>query len=227
MILPIGVLSAWGAIKAMSFDNSRHLAAEPLSSLQCPAIITSSETGTIYAAFSNIKKVDATLDTRTTITNGSNGEPETIDTELLLGPEETQVLTWEVNAQNAGVDHFILARVHQLASASQPLKNASCAIFVINLPFLTGRQVILLSLGMAFFLSAGGILLFALRNQSGRWKSPGVKRLLILLTVTYLFAAAGLKGYWGFALFVLIVWLMLVFEIIIFFASLNRPPVQE
>jgi hypothetical protein len=80
---------------------------------------------------------------------------------------------------------------------------------------------------MAFFLSAGGILLFALRNQSGRWKSPGVKRLLILLAVTYLFAAAGLKGYWGFALFVLIVWLMLVLEIILFFVSLNRSPVQE
>ena len=222
ILLFIGAVSVWGDIKAVPFDNLKHLAAEPLSTLQCPAIITSSETGTIFAIFSNVRNLEVTMDTRATITNGSVGGTITIDNEVLLEPEESQRLSWQVNAQNATADHFILARIHQLAMASQPLKNASCGIFVINLPFLTGQQFLLISMGLAGLLSIGGIILFAIRNNSWSLKNPGLRRLLIFIAVSLLFSVGGLMGYWGFALFVLIVWLMLVFELFWFFSRHSR-----
>ena len=217
----VGVVAAWGDVKSLSFDNQR-LASEPLSSLHCPAVITRNEIGMVSATIVNETNKDQPNRIRAVITDGSSPEPEKIETEFTLSPDEAQEMAWPISTRNAAADHFILIRVHQVATYAQPLRNASCGVFVADVPFLTGSQLILATLGLAALFSGVGLLIWGVTCTPRGWRNPGFKRWLFFTGIAFLLAVVAIVGYWGAALFIAVVWIMQGIELILYFSPLKK-----
>ena len=222
----VGVVAIWGDIKSISFDNQR-LATDPLRTLQCPVLITANENGSISALIVNETKKDVSIPIKAVITNGSSGDIQTIESEIPLGSYESQILTWPINALNAAADQFILVRVHQMVYSSNPYLNASCGVFVANIPFLTGAQLILIIMGLATLFSGAGLFIWGLSSTPRGWQDPGFKRWVFFLVIALLLALVALSGYWGAALFIAIIWIMQVVELILYFGSQKKTVSQE
>jgi len=214
----VGLVAVRGDIKSITFDN-QHLASEPLSTLHCPVLITARETGVVSATIINETKKEVSIPIRAVIRNGISGDVQTIESEIPLGSYESQELTWPINASNAAADQFILVRVHQMVYSSNPYLNASCGVLVVNVPFLTGSQLILITMGLATLLSSAGLLIWGLSSTPKGWHNPGFKRWGFFLAIALLLAVVALSGYWGAALFISIIWIMQVVELVSYFIS--------
>ncbi len=222
----VATVSIWGDIEALFFNAG--LRSEGLNTLKCPPVITKDETGTVTASFHNPDDELHTLDIRMYITQGY----VTLMTEYLdkvqLQPDETKALTWEVNADNAAYDRLILLRVHQMKRYPMPYMNASCGIVVLNIPFMTGNQFVIILLGLGVLLTAGGILSWHYSRKSIKAKNPRIiRRMVILSAISVLFVIVSLAGMWilsiGFGLF----WLLLAFVMLRQFFSEVLENAQE
>jgi hypothetical protein len=217
----VGGIAAWGDVRSIAFDN-RRLADEPLSSLKCPAVLTNHETGTISATIVNNTEEYVSVKVRAAFTDAESTRPLEIESEVPLEPNKSWELSWPVSEQNAEADHFILVRIHQIASASTPDLNASCGIFVINFPFLTGSQLVPAVMGLAALLSGAGLLIWGLKSTPRGWRNPGFRRWLFFIGVAILLTVIALEGYWGAALLIAIVWILQAIELSHYFFSLKR-----
>jgi len=203
MFVFIGAVSIWGDIEA-TFFNASLQSDTSLKTLRCPPVITTDEVGIVSANITNTDDKPHTIDVRAYVTDGFITLMNEYLAEVTLEPNESERLEWPVVAENAAYERLILVRVHQMKEYPLPYMNASCGIVVINLPFLTGNQLTAMIVILAFFLSGGGILLWALNEDSNVWI-----KMIIFSISGCLFTVAGLFGKWFLGLFIFIVWILM------------------
>lgn len=218
----VGVIAALGDIQSVTFDNQK-LAPERLKTLQCPVVITPNETGIISATITNQTNRAMMNRMRAVITNANDPELERIEYEFTLNPEEIRELTWPITSENAQANRFILARVHQVATYATPLRNASCGVMVIDVPYLTGFQLILSLMGLAALLSGVSLIVWGIHCSPKGWRNPGFRRWLFFTVTALLISLFALAGYWGIAVIITILWVMQIIDLIQFFSSPSTP----
>lgn len=135
--------SVWGSIEAFLFESALP-ADETIRSLKCPVMITSSQTGKVTATFRNPGNRSAMTTVRTYITDGLFSLVREVNTRIQLEPSETKELDWTIYPEDAAWERFILVRVYSLRSPPLPSRTGSCGILLVNIPFLTGNQVVAL-----------------------------------------------------------------------------------
>ena len=150
--------AVWADIEAFLFDSALGADAS-LPSLRCPVLITRDEIGEVSATFSN--PLDRPVRSRVYIrvTDGFITLMREETTFLRLEPGETQRLAWPITSSDAAWGYFILARVYFQRSYPLPSRTATCGVLTLNAPFLTGAQLVWLtvvftlgSLGLGFYL---------------------------------------------------------------------------
>ena len=209
----IGAAAAWGDIESTLFNNTRS-APGRLTTLNCPAFITTDETAYISARIINETNKDTLFKIRAFITDGNIILLKEIDSDVPLGPYESMVIEWPVIAENAAFDRVILARVHQLENSPHPYRNASCGIVVVGIPFLTGTQLVYLGMGLGLVSSAAGLWFWNQNATPHGWRNSGFRRRTFFTGAALLLAVTGLMGYWALATIILVVWITLVIEVV-------------
>lgn len=210
----IGGLSIWADLEASLFNSARR-SSEPISSLNCPSIISSNETGVVSASFSNPSDRLINPKIQTFISDGfvilmqeKIDRPE-------IEPGETKFVEVEVTAANAVYNRIILVRMHQFSYGPLPYRNASCGIFVINIPFLTGMQFIYLSLVLGTLFSGAGIILWGLSTRPLVWdKLTNIKWLIAFVLLSLMIAIIGLWSLWLLGVFLFVVWILLTIGLV-------------
>ncbi len=191
MAVSAGLL--WADLEASLFDSALG-ADEPLKTLKCPAIITSQESGTVTATFTNPTASSVVRLVRAHISAGFITLMREEKDRLALEPGETRKLTWTVTADDAVWGHFILVRVHVLRSYPLPSRTGSCGVLVVNLPGLTGSQIIVLTLVVSASSLAAGVGLVA-RGRSATGQTTGLTRIMgglaAIVLITMLFSFLG------------------------------------
>lgn len=148
----------WADFEAVLFNPGRRYDA-PLRSLRCPVMITRSETGTVTASLTN--PLDRSIDryVRAHITDGYVTLMREVDQSVSIASGERERLAWEVTADDAAFERFILVRIVVRGRYPLPSRQGTCGIFVVDVPYLTGEQVFglvftasLISMGMGFGL---------------------------------------------------------------------------
>lgn len=212
-ILLAGV-TAWADLESTLFNASIG-AKTKLKTLRCPAILVADEVSTVSATFDNPADVDKALIVHTRISDGFVTLLQQNDEMVYLTPGETQTLTWDVSASNAAWNRFVFVRVYVGRNYPLPERTGTCGIFVVQLPFLTGRQVVIAALLIGGLLMAAGIVLYARVGRSGI--NPGfisLSALLIIAVLVAVMVVLALIGDWLFSGFVLLVLLIMIMSIV-------------
>jgi hypothetical protein len=134
---------------------------------------------------------------------------------LEIEPGETEGVEIEVSPENAVYNRLILIRMHQFAYGPLPYRNASCGIFIINIPFLTGRQFVIISLVFGLLFSTTGLLLWGLSSRPIVWdKLTRFHEFIALILLAIFICLTGLSSFWLLGALLFVLWFLLVIGLI-------------
>ncbi len=203
----------WAQIEA-NFYGFPHYSDRPLSGFSCPRLMTRQEQAELRLKIRNPGQVSLRQMIRIEIS--APGPLISKQEVISLAPGEEKELTWTISAeQNLDLGHFIFARAYRYPTYLGPMAQATCGIWVLNLP---GSGKILLPL---WILLVGISLLPRLRRMEDLHTSQAVLMFRSLALVTAVALLAGLAGWWPLGLLFLTV--QIVLSVVILARWLARP----
>jgi hypothetical protein len=131
-------VAAWADMESSAYDFPR-LANAGLDGLQCPILMTPNESSTISLDVANTTGNRISPSIKTQISTRRN--PEQFLEDIRLTPGETKRLEWPVDADNIDMEYFIFAKVLLFSAYPLPAREATCGIFIMNLPG-SGRMIV-------------------------------------------------------------------------------------
>ena len=202
--------TVWGDYEAAMFDASLG-SDKRLTTLRCPILINSKETGTVTVTVDNptVEPVERLINT-----SKSGGFVTSILREsqrISLAPGETKQVQWTVSQEDAAWGHFILNRVYLVRHHPQPSRSGSCGVLTANLGIFTGNQVvaIIFVTSVAFILTGWLTWLRNNRPLSER-NRIAAQAMGWLAGVVLAGMIAGLLGWWVLGAFLLVAAVLLM-----------------
>ena len=207
-------LATWGDLEASLF-SSGVTGDENLSTMTCPIMITTSETGQVKAVIEN--SLDRTVHTavRSDISMGLLTFKREDTQQLTLEPGEKQTVSWEVTSEDAVWNRVILARLYEYANYPEKAKGGSCGILLVDLPLVKGAQIVVISIILSVLGIISGLTIWERAHRPLKGRARDIMRAMVVLGVI---VAAGilsaLLGSWFFGLMALILALILTGSVI-------------
>lgn len=206
-------VATWADLEATSYGFER-LANGGLGGLSCPILMTRDETSKISFTVSNPTEDQISPSIKTQISTSLL--PQEFLENLRLAPGASESLEWGVGPENIDLKNFIFAKVLLYSAYPLQSREATCGIFILNLP---GRgQAILLILILLSILGMGWGLY---RIHQFRFSNPGAAKHLAPMSFLAVTIGAGLvisfTGKWLLAVLVMVV---LLLTIVILLSSL-------
>jgi hypothetical protein len=147
--------TVWSDYEAAMFDASLG-GDKRFSSLKCPILINSNETGYIRVTVEN--PTDQPTE-RTIHISKSGGFISYVLKEtqrIPLAPGEERLIEWPVTQQDAAWGHFILNRAFLVRRHPLPSLTGSCGVLTADLGIFTGNQVVVMVFLGSLVLMGGG-----------------------------------------------------------------------
>jgi hypothetical protein len=208
-------VATWADIEANSYDFPR-LANAGLGGLRCPVLMTPDETSTISLNVSN--PTGNQISPAIKVLISTRLLPEEFLEGIQLMPGEAKRLEWTVDSEHIDLGNFILAKVLLYSAYPLPSREATCGIFVLNLPG-TGRVLVPVLMVLSFLSMGWGLYnLNRLRAVHGR-----LNKYMGLITFLAIIISLGLVlsfiGGWLSSVLVLVVALLLIIILLGSFAT--------
>lgn len=189
-------MSFWPDMEARLFDPGQ-VAEARLTSLRCPMVVTPADEAQITATFRNTLDRDLRLLVVARISEGRLTMMREARTMLSLPPGSREMLAWDISPEDAVFGRVIMARVHQFRSFPYPSRDKVCGVLYLDLPWLTGGQLVWL-LSSLTLLSLGSGTWLWLRRERPLSEARRRRAINVGVLTAVLFAAflAGLFGAW-------------------------------
>jgi len=210
----------WGDLEASLFDVTLS-GRERLSTLRCPAIMTTRQTGTVTAAITNALERETEFTIRTHISDGYVTLMREINSKLALQSGETGTLEWEVIPENAVYGgRLILVRVYIYAKYPLPARHGTCGILVIHSSRFTGAQILAFALSLSLLSMLIGAGLWFVANRPLHGSGAEVLYAMVALAGCVLAGIiAGLLGWWVPGVLLFTITILLIGAIIGYFVN--------
>jgi hypothetical protein len=173
-------------------------AEERLTSLRCPMVMNADEVGHIRAHVSNTSDRPRLRTVRAQISIGLSNLTREEEVHFEQPAGETREVTWTVTPEDAAYgESLILVQVYSLPNSPLPSYSGSCGIMLVNIPGLTGAQIVSVFFGVTLASLAGGMGLWLASHRplEGRTaKLAGGLGALTGFTLAGMFAS--LAGIW-------------------------------
>lgn len=220
LLFAVGVLfslvltaaAVWGDLEASLFDSSirEETSLRPYS---CPVLMTTAETGTIRFTLSNPTDRPIERYIQTNISEGYITYMRRIQMQLPIAPGETEEVEYTVSPEDAAFGRFILARTRVLRSAPLPSASSACGIMVLDLPLLTGNQIVAFLLVGGLLGMGGGWGLWLYANRPLKRRSIHITySMLLLMIILILGLFFSLSSMWIMGLVMLVLALVVLVE---------------
>jgi hypothetical protein len=194
-ILLTAVLT-WASFEA-AFYGFQRLPGESFDGLICPALMTPHETGSILVQVSNSSKKPIEPILRVDVS--TRGVPDTKQVQLKIEPGETRQLEQPITADNIDLGSFIFAKAYRYPAYPLPNAEATCGIFVLDVPMLNGKQIFYLWLVLSLILVSSGLWIW-----SSSLQPMGTGRMInaakMLAVIIFLGLLVSIKGMWALGL---------------------------
>ena len=204
--------SFWGYPEVLTFDSELTTEAR-LARLNCPVILTPTETGTINVRVRNPQ--DSPIEAWISAHISMPGMTENMirETESVpLAPGESATLSWQVTRENVINDRFILARVFlRLTERHPPARTKHCGIMTVDLWGFSSQSILLVSLGGGHLLQVVGIGLWSWGQQLGKQKKLARNVLIAASLLSLAMTWGTLSHNWILSLISLLLGLLIVF----------------
>jgi hypothetical protein len=178
-----------------------------LYSLSCPVLMTPLDQQPVTIRLHN--SLDRNLKWFVEAQFSTPALMDTSDQTLELQPGETRKLVWQVDKHNIDLGNFIFARVFTSAATASGMQEATCGIFVLNLPFSGGPVIYYATLALTVVAAGLGFLLW---KRNTELSDPGASSLLWWMSFMCLVIAIGLicalLGFWFVALVMVLLTLL-------------------
>ncbi len=205
-------VASWADLEA-TFYGFERLTNERLTTLQCPVLMTVTETGTISAAVSNLS--DVTVKPKLRIYVSGPGLFRAADVQITLDPGETQQVHWTVTSEDVDYKFLIMAKVLAFPYYMASTREGTCGILVLNLPNLTGSQVFDFALAAALSgLLIGLGLWIASGPQLKRRILDSSRAMTFLAILTLVDIFVSLRGAWLFGLILFLATALLIIVVL-------------
>jgi hypothetical protein len=185
----------WGDLEASLFDSS--IKAKKSVSLNCPVAITTHEIGQVSATLKNPIDREKNFYVRAHISEGYVSLKREIDQQILVAPGEKEKVWWEIYPEDAAYNRIILFRTYVNPSYPVPSQGNFCGVLVLDIPYLSGLQILLLLIGLSLACILGGSLIWRNANQPMNNDMRSLTNAMYALAVIiYCAILAGYLGVW-------------------------------
>jgi len=189
-------VAVWGDIEASMFSMSQN-GEKRLGTLSCPVLITPQDEAEFTAKFHNPIERVIEPSVRVHISSGQLTFKQEDNYRFELAPNETRKLAWPVNPEDAVYGKMVLVKVYLFRHNPIPSQDATCGILVLDLPTVTGKQVVYGSSGLSFLGMIGTVGLWKKNNRlMTRKQTEAFRSMAILAGSIILGLGASLLGYW-------------------------------
>ena len=200
------VISTWADFEAAFYGFSR-LAEAGLRGFSCPVLIARDETSSISLRVSNTTDsmispvIKTEISTSLVVQEFQEG--------LELAPGESKKLTWTVGPENIDLGNFIFAKALVFSAYPLPNREATCGVYVINLP---GSGRVILSVLVVLSLMGMGWGLYGLNKtvRLNAWLENHIRAMLFLTLVIVVGMVVSFWGGWVPSILLLAVSLLLI-----------------
>jgi len=207
------ILMNWAYFEADFYFGYTFPADKTLTTLRCPLLMTSSETGAVTASITNNTDLDLSILVRTEISYFGAATSESVSYPVAVG--ETRRLSWTVTSDDIAYGHLIMARVYVFNSYTLPSRTNTCGTVVVGLPGLTGIQLFIIVLALSLISLAAGWGLWLAGSRPLHVEGfIGMRAMIILTAVVLLGILAGCLGLWGLGLICCVASVLLIFSVV-------------
>lgn len=201
------LIATWADMESSTYGFAR-LADAGLRGLHCPVLMTRDENSTISLDVSN--RTDNQLSPSIKTLISTRLIPEEFLENIQLTPGQSKRLEWSVDAENIDLGSFIFAKVLFFSAYPLPSREATCGIFVVDLPG-TGKVIVPVLVALSLISTGWGLFhLNKLQVSSNRWLKKHMSSLTFLAIMIVLGLVLSFVGGWILSLLVLIVTLLLI-----------------
>ena len=189
---------------------------QPLRTLSCPLLLTTREDGTIAVGLKNPGPEPISPQVRFEVSN-HYGIRELLS-KPSIAPGETRQLYWTVTPDDIMFGNFIMVKVYAFSAHSFPSRLGQCGIFVLNLPFTTGRLVASIMLALCLVCLGSGAWLWVRTNRplEGRVRNSTVG-LFAVIVLVLVGMVLGVLRLWGPGVFLFALTVLLITVIATYF----------
>ena len=214
--MALTAVTVWADLEASFFDaDLASRGGEALKTLRCPVLMTTSEMGVVRVDLENPVEKPIELRLRAHITDGYVTLLREVNANVPLEPGEEQTTEFYLTGDDVTFDWLILVRVLQFRYYPLPSRQAACGVLVLDVPFLTGGQLLALTIAVTVLGLAGGIALWVAGNWPLNRPTLATSRTMGALTVSLLVGfIVGALGSWLTATLLFAINLLLIFEIV-------------
>ena len=213
--------ATWADLESSLFDTSMSGDAT-LRTLRCPVMITASEAGTAAATLSNPFERPTEFTIRAHVTQGFVTLMRELNFKLPLDAGDKGTLEWEVTPDDAAYGRLIMVRVRVYPKYPIPSRHASCGILVLDVPHLTGNQVLASVLAATLLSIAAGMGLWVAGNRGPSTTGREATRAMGALAACVLAGiVVALVGWWVLGVILFAITVLLIGTIIGFL--INQP----
>jgi hypothetical protein len=189
-------IAVWGDVEASMFDVTYN-GEKNLGTLSCPVLITPQDTGEFSAKISN--PIDRTVKTsvRVHVSAGFLTMIREENEKFDLAPDESRKLAWSVDPDDATYGKMVLVRLFLFPNHPIPSKDATCGIYVLDIPFFTGKQITIASLLLSSVGMVAATSSWAYNNKPlGKKRREVLRTFSILTGIIIIGAIASVLGWW-------------------------------
>ncbi len=200
----------WADLEASMFDRAMD-ADGRLSSFRCPTIMTVDRPTAVRATLSNPFDRPIEHNIRVHISVGRLTYMREERATVSLASGERQRLEWPISVEDAAYGSIVLVRAYLFPKYPQPDRNLSCGVLVLDVPFLTGGQLVALVITLSVLAMGGGLAIWYTQNQPLIGRDMRIATALAILAFVVLATVAlTLAEFWIPALGALIISLLMI-----------------
>jgi len=209
-------------MEATFYFGGIKIAEENLKTLQCPPIITPLDRSAVTASITN--HTTKTIKPMYRMNISSDGEiSRLVETIPTIGPGETTQVEWAVNSGDAIYGNLILVKVMQYKTIKTPSREGTCGTLALNIPYLTGNQVLFTGILSSLALMGAGIFLWLRSNKPLIGRSLNLRNAMLLMAaVIGAGIIASCCGVWGLGIILMAVCILLFVASINFLITANN-----
>ncbi len=184
------ITTNWADVESMLYGFPRY-GNKSTFAMRCPLVVTTGETGMVAFTFENDSDVLLRPTVRFQVSNP--GPFRLISERLELQPGESHPLQIAVYPQDAVLNRYIFVKMYTFATYPVRQVEQTCGILLLDLPTLTGRQIVLYGLVVALVGMSLGTALWILSNQPLKERALDISRAMVALGVAI---SLGLLAVW-------------------------------
>jgi hypothetical protein len=183
------VLMNWANFEAYFYFGYSAPADKALTSMRCPLLMTTSETGEVAIHLTNDSELDLAPLIQTEISYFGAATSERLNYPLAAG--ET------VTSENMVFGHLVLARIFVYRAFTLSSYTKTCGTVMVNLPGLTGIQLFIILLVFILVSMTAGWMLWLAGSRPLQTEAIIATRAMSIFTVIVLLGIlVGCFGWW-------------------------------